>query len=59
MRKLQGYKTYLMAGLAGVVTVLKGLGYLDETTFQVLMGLLGAGGLATLRAGVTKSGPKA
>ena len=51
---MAGYKTYLVAGLAGIVTALKALGYLDEATFQVLMGLLGAGGLASLRAGVAK-----
>ena len=49
-----GYKTYLAAtGIAGV-TLLHVLGYLSDETYQTLLGLLGAGGLAALRAGIGK-----
>lgn len=54
---LAGSKTYLVAALLALATFAKAMGWLDDTTYQVLVGLLGAGGLATLRAGVTKSEP--
>lgn len=54
---MSGYKTYIVAGLIGLTTAAKALGWIDDTVYQVVLGLLGAGGLAALRAGVTKSGP--
>ena len=54
---LSGYKTYLIAAAIGVVSAAHQLGYLDAQLYGTLLGLLGGGGLATLRAGVTKSGP--
>lgn len=53
---MNGYKTYIVAGLIGLATVAHTLGWIDDTVYQVILGLLGAGGLAALRAGVTKSG---
>lgn len=50
MNALQGYRTYIIAGLIGVATVLHQLGYIDSQTYQTVLGVLGAGGLATLRA---------
>ena len=50
MNVLQGYRTYIIAALIGLVTVGHQLGYIDSTTYQTLLGVLGAGGLATLRA---------
>ena len=50
-----GYRTYLCAIGIGIATAAKALGYLDEATYQALVGMLGAGGLAALRAGVAKS----
>lgn len=55
---MNGKKTYLMAGLIGVATMVRALGWIDDSVYQALLGLLGAGGLAALRAGVTKSGPQ-
>jgi hypothetical protein len=55
--KLDGYKTYVMALGAAVVVFAHALNWIDEATFQTLLALFGAGGLAALRAGVTKSGP--
>ena len=51
---LSGKKTYAIALLVGGLTVLQHLGMLDLEVYTVLMGLLGAGGLASLRAGVNK-----
>lgn len=50
MNVLSGYKTYLCAVGIGVATAAKALGYLDEATYQAIVGFLGAGGLAALRA---------
>lgn len=49
---LSGYRTYIIAGLIGVATVLHQLGYMDSQTYQTVLGALGAGGLFTLRAAV-------
>ena len=54
---LAGKKTYIVAALVGAASVLHQLGYLDGEAYVTILGLLGAGGLATLRAGVTKSAP--
>lgn len=51
---LAGKKTYLCALALGVVTVAESLGYVDSATARTLQGLVGAGGLAALRAGVKK-----
>ena len=53
----EGYKTYIVAAGIGLATFARVLGWIDNSTYEILLGLLGAGGLATLRAGVTKSGP--
>lgn len=49
---LTGKKTYLSAAGVAAVTIMHSLGYIDDATFQMLIGLLGAGGLAALRAAV-------
>ena len=54
---LMGKKTYLQAGLAALVTLAHGLGWIDEKAYVTLLGLLGSGIVASLRAGITKSGP--
>lgn len=54
LKKLKGKRTYLVAVLVGVVAVLGHLGYLSPEAQATLLGLLGAGGLASLRAGVKK-----
>lgn len=51
---MSGYKTYLIAVGVGLATVAKVLGWIDSTTYEVILSLLGAGGLASLRAGVAK-----
>jgi len=49
---MKGKKTYIVAGVAGVLTAAHMLGYIDTEAYTAYMGLLGAGGLATLRMGV-------
>ncbi len=55
---MNGKKTYICAGLLALATFAQALGWIDSTLYQATLGLLGAGGLAALRAGVTKSGPE-
>lgn len=50
LQKLEGKKTYLVAILVGVVSVLNYLGVVDGQAYVTIMGLLGAGGVAALRA---------
>ncbi len=50
MLDLQGKKTYIVAVVAAAATLLKYLGYLTDDGYQMIMGLLGAGGIATLAA---------
>lgn len=55
MNFLSGKKTYIFA-LLGALTVLSAyLGYVDSDTANVVLGLLGFGGLASLRAAVKSS----
>lgn len=52
---LQGYKTYICAALIGLSAAVHFLGYIDDATYQTLVGILAGGGLAALRSGVTNS----
>ncbi len=51
---MAGMKTYLAAVMIGLAAVARYLGWLDDGTYQALVGLLGSMGLAALRAGVAK-----
>lgn len=51
---LQGYKTYIVAALTAIVTLLHSLGYIDDATFKALMALLGAGAVSTVAAKVNR-----
>ena len=53
---MDGYKTYIVAGFIALAVFAKTMGWIEQATFEIILGLLGAGGLATLRAGVKKSG---
>lgn len=53
---LSGYKTYIVAVLIAIATFSKTVGWIDQATFEAILGVLGALGLTALRAGVTKSG---
>jgi hypothetical protein len=52
MEWLRGKKTYITAIAIGVVTALHAAGKIDQATYETLLALLGAGGLAFLRLGV-------
>jgi hypothetical protein len=51
---LAGYKTYLVAGMVAAVVVGLQLGLISSEVATTLLGLLGAGGLTTLRLGIKK-----
>ena len=52
---LSGKKTYIIAVAVAVLTIAVQLGYISQDIANTLFGLLGAGGLASLRAGVSNS----
>ncbi len=52
MNALKGKKTYIVSVIGAVVTAAHLLGLIDTATWTAIMGFLGAGGLAALRAGV-------
>ena len=52
---LRGYRTYLVAALMVILSGLQAQGYVTDTLYTTLQGILLGGGLAALRAGV-KSG---
>lgn len=49
---LSGYRTYLCAIGVGIATAALSAGWVDQQTYQIVIGLLGAGGLASLRAAI-------
>lgn len=51
---LEGKKTYITAVVMGLAALARGLGWLDQHQYELLLGLLGSLGLATLRSGVSK-----
>ena len=57
MSWLSGKKSYLVAIVMGLLSTAYALDWVDDATYQTLLGVVGALGLGTLRAGVTKSGP--
>lgn len=50
---LEGKRTYIAAALIALVTFLRYAGLLDDSVSEILLTLLGAGGLAALRAAKT------
>jgi hypothetical protein len=55
MMTLEGKKTYITAVVLALGSFAMALGWLSQEQYQVIIGLLGALGLATLRSGVAKS----
>lgn len=50
--KLKGSKTYIVAGCGVIVAGLYSMGYIDQTLYDGLIGVLGALGLASVRHGM-------
>ena len=48
---LEDKKTYICAALAGLATIAYSLGWIEQSTWQVIMGLLVPAAAATLKAG--------
>ena len=55
IEKLNGKRTYILAAVGGLVVALSLAGVISPETADVLLKLIGFGGLAALRAGVAKS----
>ena len=49
---MRGKKTFLVALAIALLTLAKQMQWLDDNSYTTLLGLLGAGGLAALRAGM-------
>ena len=52
---LEGKKTYISAALLALATFARGLGWIDQSQYDMILGVTGALGLAALRSGVSKS----
>jgi hypothetical protein len=51
MNFLSGRKTYIFAAVIAIASGAKYLGWIDESLFQLIAGLCGAGAAAAIRAG--------
>jgi len=52
MEFLKGKKTYLVALGIAIATGALQMGWIDQKTYEWIIGILGAGGLAAIRAGI-------
>jgi hypothetical protein len=52
---IRGKKTYIVAGVMAVISGLKLVGFIDQVSYDGIMGILGALGFGALRAGVEKT----
>ncbi len=52
---ISGKKTYIVALIMTVISVLKIFGVIDTVTYEGIMGILAALGFGALRAGVEKA----
>jgi hypothetical protein len=55
MMTLEGKKTYITAVVAALASFALAMGWLSQEQYEVVLGLLGALGLAALRAGVARN----
>lgn len=53
---MKGYKTYLISALMVVLSGLRAQDYITDALYTALQGMLLGGGLAALRAGISKAG---
>ena len=54
MSFLSGWKSYLISFAVVIVTGLHAQGYIGDAIYQTLLGLLAGGGLAAIRAAISK-----
>ncbi|MFZ2088148.1 MAG: hypothetical protein WAU47_06200 [Desulfobaccales bacterium] len=52
---LNGKKTYIIAAIMAVGAFARGMGWLQQEQFEILLSLGGSMGLAALRAGVSRT----
>ncbi|MFZ5448596.1 MAG: hypothetical protein ACOZFS_08190 [Thermodesulfobacteriota bacterium] len=55
---LNGWKTYVFAAALIGLSVAHSYGYVSNELYDILLPILGGGGLAALRSAVTKNGPQ-
>jgi hypothetical protein len=55
---LDGWKTYVCAAALVGLSLAHSLGYISNNLYDILLPIMGGGGLAALRSGVTKSSPQ-
>jgi hypothetical protein len=53
---LNGKKTYIIAAFMALGAFARGMGWLEQEQFEILLSLAGSVGLAALRAGVARAG---
>jgi hypothetical protein len=53
---LNGKKTYIMAAIMALGAFARGVGWLDQNQFELLLSVAGSMGLAALRSGVSRTG---
>jgi len=51
---LAGKKTYITAAVLALATFARSVGWIEQSQYDMILGLAGAMGLAALRAGVAK-----
>lgn len=54
LKALEGKKSYIVSVLVALVAIAKSQEWIDAGTYQILMGLLVGGGIASLRNGIKK-----
>ena len=50
-----GYKTYIIAALIALTVFAKVVDWIDENAMTIILSLLGAGGMATIKHAVSKT----
>ena len=56
---LEGSRTYIVAALIILCSVLKAWGWMDEATYQTVLGILIGAGFVTVRQGIATDTGKA
>jgi len=55
---LAGKKSYLLAGAVALATFAKAMGWIGDDLYTAMLGFLGAGSVAALRAGIARGIPR-